>query len=906
MVGAVRDRRHHRHRPQLRDGPALAELHRDVRRRVRPRVRHRGVLVLHRRRSSSASTSTAGTGSRRALHLPSGIPIAIAGLTGSLMVISVNAWMNHPGGFRLRDGPRGRRPSRAKALFANGYLWHELIHMYFAAYMVTGFVVAGAYAVARLRGAGRGYERTAMAVPLTIAALAAPVQVLVGDWAARAVAQASRSSSPRIEGLGQDDRRARRCTCSAGTATATCGTASALPKLLSLLAVHDPGAAVHGARRRRPATSAAGQRRARRVPDDGGHRDAAGRARRVISLVVRVRHRRLPDVGGVLRARWRPPARCPCVALIAGWVTTEVGRQPWVVYGVMRTARAVTRRRRHPGRLRRAVGRLPRRSASGRLDPAPPGARARWTCCRRRRRPRCSGQEPERMTSPTSRCSFVLVGLTPLHRARRAPTSAPAIWQVTRRHTPGGPSACATSRTTRMAPVWEANHVWLIFVLTVTWTAYPAAFGVDRSTLLDRALPGGARRSSSAARPTRCRAGTPGPREVARRRRRLRRRRRSLTPFALGACLGGIASGRVPYGNAQGAALELAQPDLGPHRRAGGRDLGLSRRRRTCPPTPRAAGARPGRAASAAARSAPARSPACSPSPGSSSCIRRPSALSRPRLRRGPAGADLLGPRGRGDAGAGAARRFELARYAAALAVTAIVAGWALAQQPQFLPGLTIDQAAAPHDTLVAIVAVVGGGTVLFPSLLLLLRLSLGGRWAMTPPTAAPLLRPAPVAPATPRRYQAIRHAPGASPRPAYLAASGCSPLPRPVGRTPSAWSCCSRRSLPAWPRRPRPCFRTSLARTARLNPHHNEQKRTHEDRGQRWKRAQRGQARDSQSHATPRGPGSLVPATRDRTREVPGRERARAGAGLRHDDHRADQTAADSPPDPAVERSRP
>ncbi|HEY4099077.1 MAG TPA: cytochrome d ubiquinol oxidase subunit II, partial [Baekduia sp.] len=75
-----------------------------------------------------------------------------------------------------------------------------------------------------------------------------------------------------------------------------------------------------------------------------------------------------------------------------------------------------------------------------------------------------------------------------------------------------------------------------------------------------------------------------------------------------------------------------------------------------------------------------------------------------------------------------AARRFEPARYTAALAVTAIVAGWALAQQPQFLPGLTIEQAAAPHDVLVAItVAVVGGGIILFPSLTLLLRLTLGG-----------------------------------------------------------------------------------------------------------------------------------------------------------------------------------
>ncbi|MCW3016726.1 MAG: Cytochrome bd-type quinol oxidase subunit 2-like protein, partial [Solirubrobacterales bacterium] len=73
--------------------------------------------------------------------------------------------------------------------------------------------------------------------------------------------------------------------------------------------------------------------------------------------------------------------------------------------------------------------------------------------------------------------------------------------------------------------------------------------------------------------------------------------------------------------------------------------------------------------------------------------------------------------------------RFEPARYTAALAVAAVVVGWALAQQPRFLPGLTIERAAAPHDTLVTVIAaVVGGAIILFPSLTLLLRLSIGGR----------------------------------------------------------------------------------------------------------------------------------------------------------------------------------
>ena len=130
------------------------------------------------------------------MHLLSGIPIAVTGFLGSWMVISVNAWMNHPSGFRLVAG-RVVDVHPWKALFGNDFLWHELIHMYIAAYLVTGFVMAGVYAVARLRGRWTRYERTAIVLPLMIAALAAPIQILTGDWAARTVSGTSRPSSPR-------------------------------------------------------------------------------------------------------------------------------------------------------------------------------------------------------------------------------------------------------------------------------------------------------------------------------------------------------------------------------------------------------------------------------------------------------------------------------------------------------------------------------------------------------------------------------------------------------------------------------------------------------------------------------------------------------------------------------------
>ncbi len=140
-------------------------------------------------------------------HFLAGVPIAVAGVLGSVMVIAVNGWMNHPQGFRLVAG-RVSDVHSVRALFGNTYFWHELVHMYLAGYIVTGFLVAGAYAIARLRGRWGRYERIALAVPLTAAAVAAPLQVLVGDWAARDVGREQPIKLAALEGLGASTRGA--------------------------------------------------------------------------------------------------------------------------------------------------------------------------------------------------------------------------------------------------------------------------------------------------------------------------------------------------------------------------------------------------------------------------------------------------------------------------------------------------------------------------------------------------------------------------------------------------------------------------------------------------------------------------------------------------------------------------
>jgi cytochrome d ubiquinol oxidase subunit I len=271
-------------------------------------------------------------------HFASGIPIVISGFTGSLMVISVNAWMNHPGGFHLLGG-KVIDVNPLQALFGNSFLWHELIHMYIAGYIVAGFLVAAAYAFGRLRGRWGRYERAALAIPLTIAALASPVQVLVGDWAAREVATMQPVKLAAIEGLQASTRGAPEHLLGWYT-DGQVKYGIAIPHMLSLLAFHSWNATVKGldtvAPAQRPPVNVV-RISFQMMVGIGTMLALLG----IVYVVVRIRRKRLPE------SRWFYRAvvlagPLSLVALIAGWVTTEVGRQPWVVYRVMPTADAVT------------------------------------------------------------------------------------------------------------------------------------------------------------------------------------------------------------------------------------------------------------------------------------------------------------------------------------------------------------------------------------------------------------------------------------------------------------------------------------------------------------------------------------------------------------------------------------
>lgn len=275
-----------------------------------------------------------------AKHILTGIPVIVTGITGSMMVIAVNAWMNNPSGFSIDKAGEVVDVKPFEALFANGHLWPQLTHMYLAAYIVVGFLIAGIYAFAWLKGRRGAYFRTAMVVPLAVACLAAPAQLLIGDWAARTVANDQPIKLASFEGLAKTTKGAPETILGWYEPDGTIKYGIEIPKLLSLLAYHDPNATVQGLDT---------------VPVDDqppinvvriAFQTMVGIGTGLAALAawflfIWFRRRRLPQTKWFYRAvvLAGPGA---VIALIAGWVTTEVGRQPWVVYGVMRTEQAVT------------------------------------------------------------------------------------------------------------------------------------------------------------------------------------------------------------------------------------------------------------------------------------------------------------------------------------------------------------------------------------------------------------------------------------------------------------------------------------------------------------------------------------------------------------------------------------
>jgi cytochrome d ubiquinol oxidase subunit I len=245
--------------------------------------------------------------------------------------------MNHPRGFDLVDGKVTNVDPWA-AMF-NPATPPQTVHMLLAAFIVAGFLVASVYAVPLVRGTGDRYHRLGFLLPFTLAAALVPVQIVVGDWVARFVADDQPVKLAAMEGVYET---------ASGVPLHVGGIAIdgrmryaiEIPYGLSLLAHGSPDAEIKGLNEVPPAD---------RPPVNVVHAAfdvmvAIGLALLLLGAWLALawwRRRDLPRSRLFLRAAViAGPAAV--LALEAGWVNTEVGRQPWVVYGLLRTSDAVS------------------------------------------------------------------------------------------------------------------------------------------------------------------------------------------------------------------------------------------------------------------------------------------------------------------------------------------------------------------------------------------------------------------------------------------------------------------------------------------------------------------------------------------------------------------------------------
>ena len=272
-------------------------------------------------------------------HFWTGVPIVIAGLGGAAAVVAANGWMNQPAGFGLDAAGNVTDVEPLEVLF-NGAAGYEIPHMILAAYMVAGFGVASVYAVGWLKGRRDRYHRVGFAIPFIVAAIATPVQLFVGDVAARAIAEDQPSKFASMEYVtetGPNQTEWVGGVFDDGKVKFGIG----IPDLDSYLVGFSAGTVVKGLdqipKEERPPSPTL-----LHLAFDTMVGIGTGLMLLVTWFGLRWwRKRSLPES----RWFWRAASLGgvgAVAALECGWIVTEVGRQPWIVYEVMRTEDAVT------------------------------------------------------------------------------------------------------------------------------------------------------------------------------------------------------------------------------------------------------------------------------------------------------------------------------------------------------------------------------------------------------------------------------------------------------------------------------------------------------------------------------------------------------------------------------------
>lgn len=272
------------------------------------------------------------------MHWTTGFVVGIAGFTSGIFVVAANGWMNAPSGFDWVDGAAVNINPLA-AMFNRAWL-HQTIHMQIAALQAVGFAVGGIHAFLWLRGRAREMHMTAIKIAMTFGAIASLLQPLAGHFAGQRVAELQPAKLAAMEGHFETSRRAPLYIGGIpDEETQTMKWGIPLPGLLSFVAHDDFNAEVIGL-------------------------DQIPRDEWPPVLITHVAFQIMVGIGMAMAAvsllffwywkrrkgvfpnwfLWTLVAFIPMgmIAIEAGWIVTEVGRQPWIVYGIMRTKDAVT------------------------------------------------------------------------------------------------------------------------------------------------------------------------------------------------------------------------------------------------------------------------------------------------------------------------------------------------------------------------------------------------------------------------------------------------------------------------------------------------------------------------------------------------------------------------------------
>jgi len=273
------------------------------------------------------------------LHLLAGLLVSISGTLSGIFVVIANAWMNSPTGFELVNGEFVDIDPISAMM--NPMAFSQTLHMTLAAYAATGFLVAGIHAFYLSKDSNNSFHRKALAIALTVGGVAAILQPISGDLSAKAVAKNQPVKLAAMEGHYKTEKGASLIIGGVpNDEKQTTEYAIKIPYMLSILAYGDPNATVKGLEE---------------YPKDL-HPNITivhfsfqimvgiGVFMMFISLWGTIsfwRNRKLPDGKWFLRALvFASPLGM--LAIEAGWFVTEVGRQPWIIYEVMKTKDSVT------------------------------------------------------------------------------------------------------------------------------------------------------------------------------------------------------------------------------------------------------------------------------------------------------------------------------------------------------------------------------------------------------------------------------------------------------------------------------------------------------------------------------------------------------------------------------------